>query len=241
MQEHSGSASMLSSSGTTELCVLLTVAVVAVSIVCYTVCNHVYFNRAELGELDELLLQEEDLYSELITLKFSQECSNMTYIILSMAVLCAVVCVYCIFPTVSQSTDEGAQWKQAFCEMYKRERQLNAEMRVNTSQHEADKDSLRRRYERELFTTDERYREILANQKENIAGLQSKLGESQRKVDSLQQKCKRLEIQLQSERDQKEKLKKKLKLMRTHTPPESKNWCSRISGQNRSISACVIF
>lgn len=99
--------------------------------------------------------------------------------------------------------------------------QLNAEMRANTSQHEADKDSLRRRYERKLFTTDERYREILANQKEKIAVLQTKLRESQRKVDSLQQKCKHLEIQLQHERNQKEELK--AKLMNTHTPPESKN------------------
>ena len=49
----------------------------------------------------------------------------MTYkmfIIVSMAVLGAGLYVYCIFPTVSQSTDEGAQWKQAFREMYKRKR-----------------------------------------------------------------------------------------------------------------------
>ena len=183
-----------------------------------------------MGELDELLLQEEDLYSELIILKFSQECSNMTYkmfIIVSMAVLGAGLCVYCIFPTVSQSTDEGAQWKQAFRETYKRERQLNAEMRANTSQHEADKDSLRRSYELELFTTDERYQEILANQKEKIVGLQSKLRESQRKANSLQQKCKHLEIQLQRERNQKEKLK-------------AKPMCSKINGKKRSILPCVI-
>ena len=245
MQEHPGGASVQSLLRTTKLCMLLSVAVIAVSIVCYTVCNHVCSNRAELGVLDELLLQEED--SELITMKFSQEWSSMTYkmfITVSLAVV-GGLCAYYIVQMV-QSTNEEAQWKQAFWEMYTSyrnlERQLNAEMRANTSQHKADNNSLRRRHEQELFTADERHREKIANQKEKVADLQSKLRKSQRNVSSLQHKCEHLENQLQRERNQKEELKAKLMSIPC-TPPESKKWCSRfvkIGGKNRSIP-CVIF
>ena len=91
MQEDTGGASVQSSFSTTELCVLLSVGVIAVSIVCYTVCNHVCSNRVELGELEELLLQEEE--SEFIIMKFSHEWSNIgMFTIVSLAVLGAALC-----------------------------------------------------------------------------------------------------------------------------------------------------
>ena len=206
--------------GTTgrDLCVLLSVAVIAVVIVCYTMYDN-YLN----SQLDELLLQEGDV--EFLALKLSQERSSTIYWYMVLAIISLVVLGLWVYYNIthtnkeetSPQTEEMRRQEHVFCKMYDHsnnlERQLlmsDAESRVKTSQYKAHKDFLRRRHKQELDTTEERHRETIASQRDTyekkIADLHTRMCDADRQVKTLQQKCKELENQLQYERGQKEEL-----------------------------------
>jgi len=226
--EKNGWASVQNTGGTTghDLCVLLSVAVVAV-IAAVIVCCKVYDNYLN-SQLDELLLQEGDV--EFLALKLSQERSSTIYWYMVLAIISLVVLglwVYCnITPTnkeeTSPQTEEMRHREHVFCKMYDHsnnlERRLlmsDAESRVKSSQYKAHKDFLRRHHKQELDTTEERHRETIASQrdtyKKKIADLHTRTCDADRQVKTLQQQCQDLENQQRYERSQKEELMVKVR------------------------------